>query len=72
MCSPPQVVGRHPFLEVPVTEPEPTPTTEDGEVIGIPPEPPVETEPIDPNPPAPVIFQPPAAPPGDEVDPADL
>lgn len=54
---------------------EPTPTTEDGEVIGPPPAPPLETEPLDPTEPEVPIVEPPApAPPpaGDEVDPADL
>ncbi len=51
---------------------EPTPTTEDGEVIGTPPAPPESTDPIDPTPPPVVITEPPVPVPGDEVDPSDL
>lgn len=49
---------------------EPTPITEDGEVIGIPPNPPTQDDPPPPAPP--VVFLPPPVPEGDEVDPADL
>lgn len=50
---------------------EPTPTTEDGEVIGPPPAPPTVDEPT-PAPVVPGIVFPPPAGQGDTVDPADL
>jgi hypothetical protein len=65
----PLVVGGPDVLEEPVTEP--TPTTEDGEVIGTPPAPPESTEPIPLEPPPVPIADPPVVP-SDEVDPADL
>lgn len=67
------VVDRPNHVEIPMTEP--TPTTEDGEVIGTPPAPPTETEPLDPAEPEVPIMEPPLPSPppvGDEVDPADL
>jgi hypothetical protein len=66
----PAVVDGAHHVEVDVTAPEETPTTEDGEVIGLPPAPPPPDTEMDPNeepPPAPtVILTPPPAPAGDE------
>lgn len=63
------MVDRAPHVEA-LSMTEPTPVTEDGEVIGLPPEPPAAEEaPPPPEPPA--ILEPPPI--GDGgVDPADL